>query len=589
MKKVIIIIVIAAMYITSSCHAQIVTLNEARKVAQVYIGRDTVRMYDNIARVNTDYDRAGNPLLHEVIMNDSTIVLVSGNKATTPILAIYNNSKGILESDVLPCGLSIFIDFYRQTIASIAEDSMHTENIDEWQRLLDGERPQEPRASVGPLLTTKWGQSSSNDSVVSFAYNKLIPPDENHLCPHCVAGCVAVSMGQVMNYYKWPDVTYNVNNFSEQFDWCHMPDVLISTSPRFDHQCDAVSRLLYTCAEAVNMSYGCTASLSHNVYAKDALVDQFNYSSDAKIIVRAHSFLNLRTFLDSVRMSLNRGCPVIMGANDRNGEGHSFVCDGYSDNKYRFNWGWNGEYNGLYSFNIWGNIDVWNHVFSHDFDAIVFLHPAGNGVNDICHNVMHLEDFYTEYYSHGGHSPLYFYPYDNTPKTMSVLYSADISSDSTWRTIPEYARDVEYRAYRDIYLQDGFTATVGCEFTAMIDPCEQCETRGDDVAVEELGDTDANSHGADTEGTLNARPSFPQTLADLYPNPTSGELTVTAEGDVQAIVIYNAMGQPVGGWNMLSMAGGRITLDVSPLPAGTYLLTVRTIDGKTRTGKFVKQ
>ena len=95
-----------------------------------------------------------------------------------------------------------------------------------------------------------------------------------------------------------------------------------------------------------------------------------------------------------------------------------------------------------------------------------------------------------------------------------------------------------------------------------------------------LGQTSLTDGIEDAEATA---------FAILHPNPTSGELTVTAEGDVQAIVIYNAMGQPVGGWNMLSMAGGRITLDVSPLPDGTYLLTVRTIDGKTRTGKFVKQ
>ncbi|MBR4229532.1 MAG: C10 family peptidase [Bacteroidales bacterium] len=585
MKKVILMVMVTAVYITTSCYAQIVTVNEAKKVAQVYMGRDTVRMYDNIARVNTDYDREGKPLLHEVIMNDSTIVLVSGNKATTPILAIYKNAKGILESDILPCGLSIFIDFYRQTIALIAENSVHTENNDEWQRLLDGERLPLPRASVGPLLTTKWGQGASNDSVVPFAYNKLVSPDDYHHCQHCLAGCVAVSMGQVMNYYKWPYVTCNVDNFSEQFDWCHMPDKLISTSPRFDHQCDAVSRLLSTCGNAVGMRYGCTFSVSDNEHAKTALVEQFNYSTDVRRIFRLNTFLNLRTFLDSVKMSLDMGYPVIMGAYDRNDEGHSFVCDGYSGNKYRFNWGWNGEYNGLYSFNLWGNIEVWNHVFNQSFDALVFLHPTGNLSNDICNNEMHLEDFYTNYYSN--HSPLVFYPYDNTPKTMSVLYSADIFSDTDWRTIPEYARDVEYRAYSDIYLIDGFTAKEGCEFTAMIDPCEQCETRNEDVTVDRL--THPETEGDNREDTLYAMPSFHELIADLYPNPTSGELTVAVEGEVQSIVIHNVMGQPVGGWRILTLTDNQISLDVTSLPSGPYVLSIRTADGKTKTAKLIKE
>lgn len=76
----------------------------------------------------------------------------------------------------------------------------------------------------------------------------------------------------------------------------------------------------------------------------------------------------------------------------------------------------------------------------------------------------------------------------------------------------------------------------------------------------------------------------------LYPNPTSGKLTMAVMGEVQDIVIYNTLGQPVGGWNLQVVADDEyITLDVSPLPTGTYLLTVRTTDGKTRTGRFVKQ
>ena len=171
---------------------------------------------------------------------------------------------------------------------------------------------------------------------------------------------------------------------------------------------------------------------------------------------------------------------------------------------------------------------------------------------------------------------------------MTKLISAGPSSPISWRTIP-YGATATYQAHEEVLLQDGFTVEEGAEFTAQIVPCPNCENRGEGVVEEGPGDSNANPQGADTEEVLNARPSFPVSLTDLYPNPTSGELTVTAEGEVQAIVIYNAMGQPVGGWNMLSMAGGRITLDVSPLPDGTYLLTVRTIDGKTRTGKFVKQ
>ena len=62
----------------------------------------------------------------------------------------------------------------------------------------------------------------------------------------------------------------------------------------------------------------------------------------------------------------------------------------------------------------------------------------------------------------------------------------------------------------------------------------------------------------------------------LYPNPTSGEVTVGVDGEVQSIIIYTPIGLPVGGWRLLSIAPDRVTLDLSPLPAGTYILHIQT-------------
>ena len=174
-----------------------------------------------------------------------------------------------------------------------------------------------------------------------------------------------------------------------------------------------------------------------------------------------------------------------------------------------------------------------------------------------------------------------------TPQTMTTLISAPATSPLAWRTIPTGAT-ATYQAHEEVLLQDGFTVEEGAEFTAQIVPCPNCETRGEDVIEEELGDTDANSHGADTEGTLNARPSFPVPLTDLYPNPTSGEVIVTMEDEVQGIILYNTQGQPVGGWKILSLAGNRATLDVSALSAGPYLVRIATPRG-TVTKKLIVQ
>ena len=77
-------------------------------------------------------------------------------------------------------------------------------------------------------------------------------------------------------------------------------------------------------------------------------------------------------------------------------------------------------------------------------------------------------------------------------------------------------------------------------------------------------------------------PEPPQPQADLYPNPTSGEVTVSVEGEVQSVVILNMMGQPVGGWGLRAMEPGRVTIDVGPLPAGPFFrCNVRIIQSGT--------
>lgn len=61
------------------------------------------------------------------------------------------------------------------------------------------------------------------------------------------------------------------------------------------------------------------------------------------------------------------------------------------------------------------------------------------------------------------------------------------------------------------------------------------------------------------------------------------------DGEVEAVVVYNTMGQPVGGWRMLYLSPQRVTLDVGPLPAGPYLMIVRKTDETVLSSKFTKK
>ena len=124
---------------------------------------------------------------------------------------------------------------------------------------------------AGPLITSHWGQRAP--------YNYMCPltdptpwggylPNEDH----CRAGCVAVAIGQIMRYHRWPDsgegtasVSYpltgsNSHVFSVDFsqatyDWDAMLDDY-SNVDYTEQEGRAVAQLLYHCAVASQMIFG---------------------------------------------------------------------------------------------------------------------------------------------------------------------------------------------------------------------------------------------------------------------------------------------------------------------------------------------
>ena len=73
----------------------------------------------------------------------------------------------------------------------------------------------------------------------------------------------------------------------------------------------------------------------------------------------------------------------------------------------------------------------------------------------------------------------------------------------------------------------------------------------------------------------------------IYPNPVKTTLTLDNLQNANRIVISNVIGQQVITKNDLRES--RLTLDVSSLSRGIYLISVYRQDGKTETGKFMKE
>lgn len=209
---------------------------------------------------------------------------------------------------------------------------------------------------VGPLIQTTWGQGEP--------YNNFTP--NNFL-----TGCVAVATAQIMRYHKWPN-TYN---------WSIMPNDPNTWAS--DTGTLEIASLMADIGVNVNMNYSATSSGAYSIDARNALVNNYGYSSTA-----TYSAYDFSTVKQDIYM-YNR--PVYMDgfhSFETSGtwfweqttyqDGHAWVCDGYKqqydlyvynegttyeyttqENRYEWlymNWGWTESGNGwFYKNNLWVN------------------------------------------------------------------------------------------------------------------------------------------------------------------------------------------------------------------------------------------
>ncbi len=220
---------------------------------------------------------------------------------------------------------------------------------------------------TGPLITSTWGQRAP--------YNYMCPlkeptpwsgyePDEDH----CRAGCVAVAIGQIMRYHRWPhsgqgtaSVTYpwlstdayeySVDFSTATYDYDAMLDDY-TTADYSEREGRAVAQLLYHCAVASQMIFGRTASATTNFATAEALKEHFRYDG-SQIETKIRYLYTEREWMQMVYRELAEGRPIFYEAIDLNlsdgSYAHSFIIDGYrADGFVHVNWGWNGQLDGYY-------------------------------------------------------------------------------------------------------------------------------------------------------------------------------------------------------------------------------------------------
>ncbi|MDE6645311.1 MAG: T9SS type A sorting domain-containing protein, partial [Muribaculaceae bacterium] len=72
----------------------------------------------------------------------------------------------------------------------------------------------------------------------------------------------------------------------------------------------------------------------------------------------------------------------------------------------------------------------------------------------------------------------------------------------------------------------------------------------------------------------------------LYPNPADSYVTVTAEKSITALAVYSMSGALV---KQVPGGGNEVTVDVSGLAPGVYIVELKTSDGKVSTNRLIRK
>ena len=586
MKRItFIVVVFLGIYQFTMAQNRQISLNEAMEASLTRVAAQSSLPRSYISVVDAAFCRnaVGDTLLYEIATNAGLTVLLSGSRSCLPVLGVHGNEEGLLlnKIDSLPCGLRFLIDWYKvQVDSSFHDASMELTHQQEWRSLINGEPQNVPKfGGVSPLLSSLWKQRKPNDESNIDAYNYFMPSGDT--CSHCLAGCVAVAMGQVMYYWKHPVLNLQ---WDSQLDWCNMSDKLDTSNLTYEKNRDAIATLLLMCGISVLMDYGCEESIASLRDTRNALVDVFGYKSTAE-------YLKQRNYSDGewkqmLKDQLDMKRPVIYRGSSNNSDegGHAFVCDGYNEfDMFHFNWG-GGDFEGSDDYYSLDDLTPYVYEFSYWQSAIFDIQPVG--YLDMCNQTLNLEYFYGFHEEHG--HPMY----TATPKTMTRLVSAAPNAPASWRTIPSGAT-AEYVAHKEVVLRPGFTAQYGSNFTARIEPCATCGTRQSDDGRDQPGDVDMTMRvsAAEPQGTVreDGTLSSPPTPMRLYPNPTNGRLTVTGLKRADAIGVFDVRGEEVFRWFIVSNSDGELVLDVSAIPSGIYILRIAVKGEDESVVRFVKE
>lgn len=536
-------------------------------------------------------------------------VLVSADDGAVPILAF--SARGTVGDNP---SFRAWLDNYEKYL-SVELSKPHSRHS-LWDRMEEISLSKMVSDSVQALVRTTWNQTNP--------YNDAFPDVPESWTPgsgsdsKVFVGCVAVVMGQIMNYYEYPEsgagryfyadpaTGYQGRDYyNYSYDWGSIASNIFGGST--SAEVNDVTELLYHCAVSVGMLYGEDGSSSAVEDAIYALVSHFDYDRNFTIAYSENYDGGDWTAL--LKADLDAGRPIIYRGSGSGG--HAFICDGYkvvNDQSYfHFNWGWGGYYDGWFLLN---DLTPGDNDFSENQAAILGIHPSDSlditlgfqGFERISYRgwILDNQAFYTE----NGSLDL----------VREKEYSAGFSNTSQRVVTPQIHVPNDNQAHVSFWAKTlngkicriavSTTDTERASFVNELDILQPAnglwqyydyslrnyKQQNIYLALEYASDTtyffvdDLRVHASRNSVSLEASVPESSDLLKSYPNPVNGELSVyfsIEQAGHAELNLYGLDGRRVENFYSENLQIGKYRLQQIPMdhPSGAYILALE-LDNK---------
>jgi len=321
------------------------------------------------------------------VEDNGGFVIVSGDDRTEEILGY--STEGNIDPQTMPENMREWLKGYEEQIKAIPANAT----------AMPAKVPTHP--AIEPLVTAKWNQGAP--------YNLQCPeetPESSTESQHCVTGCVATAMAQIMYYWKWPQDyttaipayeyggTWNeeIQNFNNrkslpelpptQFDWTNMKD-------EYDYDetgvaADAVAQLMRYCGQSLHMDYGLSSSGCTLADLYWALKRTFSYDEGINEVGPVN--YSISGWDNLLYSELLEKRPIIIFGCSHNQGCHALICDGYDGTgMYHINWGWGDYFNGFFKLSI---LNPYHNSYNDKFSFSISYGSALIGIQPTTGNII---------------------------------------------------------------------------------------------------------------------------------------------------------------------------------------------------------